>query len=91
MWNTIIIGAGTAICRNVGQWAKYALVDKKVDDYEWKQLAITSVVSLVVYFTAYFPSVMMNLGNEEVISTMVTILLAPMFEKLVAKWNEKKK
>lgn len=83
MWETILIGLGLAVARNVGQWLKGAFVDKKVDKYEWTQLATSSVVTIAVYGVGLIPGAMANFGNEEALSAILTLLVAPAINKWV--------
>ena len=50
----LLTAIGTGVLRNAVGWFPPALVDKKIDGYEWRQLAATTirvtVYTLVIYY-----------------------------------------
>ena len=85
MVHPLIIGLGSVIFRNALGWAKNSLEDGKIQDYEWKQLAITTIQTGGLFIVAYY-----GLGFDEYVSAGAAIL-GDMVYNLIKKAVEKKK
>lgn len=85
MVNPLILGSLSALARNFAGWAKNSFEDGEIQSYEVQKLAVSSLVTLLVYFAAYFGLGLAVDSNVEWISMGVSLVLAPLFDKLALK------
>lgn len=85
MVNPILLGSASALARNVSGWAKNSFEDGVIQPYEWKKLAVSSIVSLLVYFGAYYGLGVVVDSNIEWISMGVSLVVSPLLDKFANK------
>lgn len=86
-WITLAISIAAGMARNVAGWLEAAWEDKKIDEYEWKQLISTTfrvaLISLGVTF---------GFDVEPIAAATITVVgdyVYNIFRKLVRSWIER--
>lgn len=76
---------GGALLRNVQGWLTPAIADGKIDAYEWRRLAVTTVEVVLVSSLLHW-----GIGVDETVSTAIAILVDMLYSKIAGAVAAKK-
>ena len=86
MVHPLLAGLGSVLFRNLIGWSKKSLEDGKIQSYEWKKLAVTTLQTGGLFIVAYY-----GLGYDEFVSAGAAILGDMLYSQIKRAVSKKKK